>query len=54
MADLVFLATQDTESLYLYEWLIDKAIYVSLLREYERHRNPTFLAEFIPIRQLAD
>jgi len=54
MADLIFLATQDTESLYLYEWLIDKAIYVSLLREYDRHRNPIFLAEFIPIRELAD
>jgi fido (protein-threonine AMPylation protein) len=54
VADLVFLATQETESHYLYEWLIEKATYVSLLREFDRHRNPTFLAEFIPIRSLTD
>lgn len=54
LADLIFFATQDTEALHLYEWIIDKTIYVSLLREYDKHRNPTFLAEFIPIRSLAD
>jgi fido (protein-threonine AMPylation protein) len=54
MADLVFLSTQDTDSLYLYEWRIDKPRYISLLREYDRHRNPRFLAEFIPIRSLVD
>jgi fido (protein-threonine AMPylation protein) len=54
VADLIFLATQDTESLYLYDWLMDKARYVSLLREYDRHRNPAFLAEFINPRSLEE
>lgn len=54
VADLIFLATQDTESLYLYDWLMAKARYVSLLREYDRHRNPAFLATFIQLRSLED
>jgi Fic family protein len=54
VADLVFLSTQDNDSVYLYEWRIDKPRYISLLREYDQHRNPRFLAEFIPIRSLVD
>lgn len=54
VADLIVLATQDTETLYLYDWLLDKARYVSLLREYDRHRNPAFLASFIQPRSLED
>lgn len=54
VADLIFLATQDTESLYLYDWLMAKARYVSLLREYDRHRNPAFLTSFIHLRSLED
>ena len=54
VADLVFLSTQDNDSVYLYEWRIDKPRYISLLRECDQHRNPIFLAEFIPIRSLVD
>lgn len=54
VADLIVLATQDTKSLHLYDWLLDKARYVSLLREYDRHRNPAFLASFIQPRSLED
>lgn len=47
LADLVFTATQETENLELYEWNLNKRRYIDLLREYDHHRDPRFLADFI-------
>jgi fido (protein-threonine AMPylation protein) len=48
LADLVFLAAQDDESLESYDWAVDKDRYIALLREYDQTRDPRPLAAFIP------
>lgn len=52
LADLVFAATQDTDALVLYEWDLDKRHYIDLLRDYDRHRDPRDLADFIHTQRL--
>lgn len=52
LADLVFAAAQDGEAVELYDWQIEKARYVQLLRAYDVHRDPTDLAAFIPTYEL--
>ncbi len=54
LADLVFLAAQDTESLVRYDWDLDRRRYVALLREYDLHRDPTGLAAFIGTKPLGE
>lgn len=50
LADLVFLATQTgLEPLLAYDWVVDRRTYIQLLREYDRTRDPTALAEFVPV-----
>jgi fido (protein-threonine AMPylation protein) len=50
-ADLLFLAAQDSDDVELYDWSFDKNEYISLLREYDQHRDPAELAAFIPTYQ---
>lgn len=50
LADLLFAAAQDGPSLLQYDWDLDKAEYVRLLRDYDRSRDATALARFIEIR----
>ncbi|MFB9777479.1 Fic family protein [Brevibacterium otitidis] len=52
LADLVFIAVQDQENPQQYSWDCDKRTYIDLLRQYDRHRDPRPLAEFIEIRSL--
>ena len=52
LADLIFAAAQDAESLEMYDWRIEKSEYIRLLREYDQHRNPLSLAVFIPVYAL--
>jgi fido (protein-threonine AMPylation protein) len=47
LADIVFVAAQGSESPELYDWRLDKRLYIDLLRQYDRHRDPTELADFI-------
>lgn len=47
LADLVFVAAQDSEVPELYNWQLDKRRYITLLRRYDGHRDPSELAEFI-------
>jgi fido (protein-threonine AMPylation protein) len=49
LADLVFVATQDGETLEQYDWGLDKPRYIALLREYDSHRDPRELAAFINV-----
>ena len=49
LADLVFVAAQDGPTLDQYDWSIDKARYIALLREYDAHRDVRELAAFIPV-----
>lgn len=52
LADLVFIAAQDGESVEQYDWDLDKPRYIALLREYDAHRDPRELAAFIDVRPL--
>ncbi|WP_218854579.1 Fic family protein [Paractinoplanes atraurantiacus] len=54
-ADLVFVAAQLSEGtadgqLMKYDWKVDKVGYIGMLREYDAHRNPEDLADFINLR----
>ncbi|MFB6392689.1 Fic family protein [Polymorphospora lycopeni] len=53
-ADLVFIAAQTGDTLERYDWELDKKPYIELLREYDRHRNPTDLAAFIAVQPLSE
>lgn len=37
-----------------YDWQIDKEKYISLLRQYDGHRDPRDLAAFIPVQPFGD
>ncbi len=53
-ADLVFAAAQETMMPELYDWNLDKRRYIDLLREYDKHRDSSALAEFIGVRALGE
>jgi fido (protein-threonine AMPylation protein) len=59
LADLVYVAAQfvvagnDAEIL-IYDWQVEKASYISLLRDYDQHRDPSQIAAFIPVQPLDD
>lgn len=52
LADLLFLAAQDEEPLYGYDWDVDRQAYIRLLGEYDRTFNAQYLSEFIGIVEL--
>ncbi|PWJ45162.1 Fido, protein-threonine AMPylation domain-containing protein [Quadrisphaera granulorum] len=54
LADLVFAAAQGTESPDLFDWDVDKADYIALLRQYDRTRDPTGLASLIGCKPLGE
>ena len=55
LADLVYLAGQTgLEPIHGYDWEIDRPSYIRLLREYDISRDPSALAEFIPVINLED
>lgn len=55
MADLVYLAGQSgLEPIHAYDWEIDRTTYIRLLREYDKTRDPSALAKFIPVINLED
>jgi fido (protein-threonine AMPylation protein) len=47
LADLVFAAAQDSDSVMQCDWSVDKATYIALLRRYDTNRDVTDLAEFL-------
>lgn len=54
LADLVFAAAQGPEAQESYNWNLDKRRYILLLREYDQHRNPTDLADFVTARSFGE
>jgi hypothetical protein len=44
---LVFAAAQDSDSVMQYDWGVDKATYINLLRRYDTNRDVTDLADFV-------
>lgn len=55
LADLVFLAAQTGwEPLLAYDWEINRRTYIRLLGEYDQTRDPTALANFIPVVSIED
>lgn len=51
LADIVFGATQNGRFVERYDWNVNRARYIELLIEYDRHRNASDLAEFITVEQ---
>jgi fido (protein-threonine AMPylation protein) len=54
LADLVFAATQDSDAVMQYDWNVDKARYISLLRRYDLDRDVSQLAEFLEARPFGE
>jgi fido (protein-threonine AMPylation protein) len=54
LADLVFVAVQDGDVLEQYDWDVDKLRYVTLLREYDGHRDARDLAAFIAVQPFGE
>ena len=54
IADLVFAAAQQLPHAQEYEWDLDKAEYIRLLRAYDLNRDPMPLSEFISMRTLGE
>jgi fido (protein-threonine AMPylation protein) len=54
LGDLVFLAAEDADLLEQYDWELDKPRYITLLRQYDAHRDPRDLAAFVPVRPLGE
>lgn len=55
MADLVYLAGQTGfEPIHGYDWEIDRSTYIQLLGEYDVTRDPSPLADFIPVLNLEE
>lgn len=54
LADLVFAATQDSDAVMHYDWNVDKARYISLLRRYDIDRDVSQLAEFLETRPFGE
>lgn len=52
LADLVYLATQDPSSVERFDWGVDKAEYITLLRQYDRDRDPQPLTDFLQTIEL--
>ena len=52
LADLVFVAAQDSDTPDVYDWRLDKRRYIDLLRQYDRHRDPRELADFLSTQPL--
>ena len=50
LADLIFTAAQDGETLVHYDWNIDKKRYIELLRHYDTDRDPLPLAALVPVQ----
>lgn len=54
IADLVYLAAQDGDSVTVYDWEIDRKTYIRLLGEYDLTRDPAKLVDFISVIELDD
>ena len=54
LADLVFVAAQESSTPDVYDWQLDKRRYVDLLRRYDGHRDPRELAAFVGTRPLGE
>jgi fido (protein-threonine AMPylation protein) len=50
LADLVFAAAQTDDQFLEYDWQLDRAEYIRLLREFDHDRDPTPLARFVQVR----
>lgn len=52
LADLVFVAVQDSEPILQYDWNVDKVSYITALRRYDTDRDLTDLIELIEARPI--
>ena len=53
LADLAFAAAQSDGELLEYDWNVDRAEYIRLLGAFDRSRDASALAEFVPVRPVS-
>lgn len=53
LADLLFITAQNPVE-HQYDWEVDKARYIGLLRDFDVHRDVRELAAFIGVRSIED
>jgi transposase len=54
LADLVFASAQDSDPVLQYDWNVDKASYINLLRRYDTNRDVTDLARLLEARPIGE
>lgn len=52
LADLVYVATQDGDTLFQYDWQVDKVEYINSLRRFDQSRDVRELAALVPVRSV--
>jgi Fic family protein len=54
LADVLFVAAQDSDPVFQYDWNVDKRSYINLLRRYDADRDVTGLAGLLKTRPLGE
>ena len=54
LADLVYVAAQDSDPVLQYDWNVDKVSYINLLRRYDTDRDVTGLARLLKARPFGE
>ena len=54
LADLVYVAAQDSDPVLQYDWNVDKVSYINLLRRYDTNRDVTGLARLLKARPFGE
>lgn len=54
LADITFVAAQESASPHLYDWNLEKTKYIALLRNYDSHRDSRDLAAFVGTKRIGE
>ncbi len=54
LADILFVAAQDSDPVLQYDWNVDKRSYINLLRRYDEDRDVTDLATLLEARPMGE
>lgn len=54
LADILFVAAQDSDPVFQYDWNVDKRSYINLLRRYDADRDVTDLARLLEARPMGE
>jgi fido (protein-threonine AMPylation protein) len=54
LADILFVAAQDSDPVFQYDWNVDKRSYINLLRRYDADRDVTDLTRLLEARPMGE